>query len=228
MNEMNNILFIDNPPIHATTYIIMNDQNASCVLIDPFDFTAIDVIIVKNKLEPEWIFLTHEHYDHVGAVNELVKKYGCKILTSVVCGEMLKDSRKNLSVFFHQLMELHGLRDYPQVNYTIGYVDDTFMDNYSMLWNSIRFYFKQTPGHSPGSICIMMDDAAVFTGDSLLENEPPKLSGPGGSKKGFKEITVPFLTSLPEDIWVFPGHGFPYRQKGKIDEQCIYKKETDD
>ncbi len=224
MNALNNILFIDNPPIHATTYIITNSCNASCILIDPFDFAAIDAVVTKNELEPEWIFLTHEHYDHMGAVNELVMKHSCKILTSAICAEKLKDSRKNFSVFFHQLMELHGLYDYPQVDYTISHVDDTFTDSYSLLWNSIQFYFKETPGHSPGSICITMDNMAVFTGDSLLENEPPKVSGPGGSKKQFREMTVPFLTSLPEDIWIFPGHGEPYKQKGKIDEKCIYKK----
>lgn len=72
-------------------------------------------------------------------------------------------------------------------------------------------FFVSTPGHTAGSCCIIWNDTTVFTGDSLLLNTPTITRLPGGSTKQYKNITLPFLKSLPRDMFVLPGHGPEFR-----------------
>ena len=74
------------------------------------------------------------------------------------------------------------------------------------LEHLIRLY--STPGHSLGSICAVVDDKCIFTGDSLL-NVPVVTKLPGGSKKDYFEKTKVFFSKFDDDILVFPGHGNP-------------------
>ena len=66
---------------------------------------------------------------------------------------------------------------------------------------------KETPGHSKGSICIFLDEKVMFSGDTLVTGFNTIVRLPGGSKKDFYSITIPYLKQLDEDIVVYPGHG---------------------
>ena len=65
----------------------------------------------------------------------------------------------------------------------------------------------ETPGHSPGSICILINDKYIFSGDSLVDGNKVITRLPGGSRKDYNQITKPFLEGLSEDSIIFPGHG---------------------
>jgi len=64
-----------------------------------------------------------------------------------------------------------------------------------------------TPGHTPGSVCVLLGETHLFTGDTLFPG------GPGntfGSAEAFAEIMRTLRTrifALPDDTWVYPGHG---------------------
>jgi glyoxylase-like metal-dependent hydrolase (beta-lactamase superfamily II) len=67
-----------------------------------------------------------------------------------------------------------------------------------------------TPGHTPGSICVLLDGADrrhLFTGDTLFPG------GPGntfGDRAAFRQIMRSLrerLFAFPDDTWVYPGHG---------------------
>ena len=59
------------PPIATNSYCISDKQSGHCCLVDPFDVGLVFACLRASKLVPDWIFLTHEHYDHLGAVNEI-------------------------------------------------------------------------------------------------------------------------------------------------------------
>ena len=65
----------------------------------------------------------------------------------------------------------------------------------------------EMPGHSTGSIGIIIDNKLFFSGDSLLKNVHVTTSLPGGSKKDYRSITVPLIKALPNETLVYPGHG---------------------
>ena len=85
--------------------------------------------------------------------------------------------------------------------------DETFDNDYEFMWEGHKIILKETPGHSQGSICILFDDDKMFSGDTLVTGFSTITRLPGGSKKMFNEVTVPFLQSLDKNIMVYPGHG---------------------
>lgn len=61
----------------------------------------------------------------------------------------------------------------------------------------------------------------LFSGDSLIKGKKVITRLPGGSKKDYQAITLPFLKSLPDDMVVFPGHGEPGTLKELLNEVKI-------
>ena len=64
----------------------------------------------------------------------------------------------------------------------------------------------EVPGHSQGSIGILIDDTDFFSGDSLMENSEIELRMPGGSRKKWKETGSKRIEALPNGIRIWPGH----------------------
>lgn len=77
------------------------------------------------------------------------------------------------------------------------------------VWEDYQFRFFLTPGHTSGSICILLDDRFLFTGDSLVNGYKTITRFPTGSQEEYKRVTIPFLESQPENREIFPGHGTP-------------------
>lgn len=66
--------------LQTNCYVVADEENKKAIIIDPGDEAdkIIDVI-KKNNLKPECIALTHAHFDHVGAVDELKKEFNIEI-----------------------------------------------------------------------------------------------------------------------------------------------------
>ena len=71
-------------------------------------------------------------------------------------------------------------------------------------------WFKHIPGHSKGSNIIIINDSFVFTGDSLMNDNPIITRFPGSDHKKYVNYTLPILESLDRNLYVFPGHGFGF------------------
>jgi len=73
-----------------------------------------------------------------------------------------------------------------------------------------------TPGHSPDSICLLVDDK-LLTGDTLFVGECGRTDLPGGSAKDMYHSLFQKLKKLNDDIEVYPGHDYglkPYSTIG--------------
>lgn len=162
-------------------YILWQPGGEECVVIDP-GYCPEQVLgaIKLLGLSLSAILLTHSHFDHVGGVKELVEKTGCK-------------------VYIHEA-EL----SLPQ-EITGGPLFYTDCYGYTVEEAGIRLKVIHTPGHTPGSVCLMAEDVMI-TGDTLFAGTCGRTDLPGGS---WTEIhsSLKKLAQLPGDYKVYPGHG---------------------
>lgn len=199
--------------IASNMYVIVEDNHA--VVIDPFD----DITPGKD-LVVDYILLTHEHYDHISGVNAWREGSDAIVLCSKVCSDHIKDPRKNFAKYFKDFCEIQTwvvLDSVPSSDpdYSCK-ADQTFVDNMSFRWKGHDFELFEIPGHSLGSIGIIIDRYYFFSGDSLMENYEIELRMPGGSRKKWREIGEPRMARIPDGIMVYPGHfdEFVYKRKG--------------
>ncbi len=193
----------ESPLLSSNMYVITEDGHA--IVIDPYQELkpAKDLIVDK-------IILTHEHYDHISGVNEWKAKTNAPVLCSKTCAENIQSSRKNMARLFEVFCELQTwmvIDKIPEAdeNYTC-HADEIFEDEMNFTWRGHVFQLFELPGHSLGSIGILLDKQYFFSGDSLMEGKEIELRFPGGSKTKWEKTGAPRLALLPEGIQVYPGH----------------------
>lgn len=200
--------------LSSNMYTIM--ENGHLVVIDPCeDVSAADSLCV------DYILLTHEHFDHISGVNNWKLKTKAPVLCSKACAENIKDPRRNLARYFKEFCELQTWIELDSVplsdpDYSCT-ADLVFEDEFYLDWQGHVFHLIEMPGHSMGSIGILLDDSFFFSGDSLFENKDIELRLPGGNRKKWMEIGVPRLAYIPDNAIVLPGHfmEFKYHKKGE-------------
>ena len=161
-------------------YILSNDTEA--VVIDP----GYEPDIILDALESKnlkAILLTHGHFDHVGAVKELVAETGCK-------------------VYIHAAdLSLPPMITAGQLYYTHTYAEG---DTVCPI-EGAELHVLHTPGHTPGSVCLLLGDQ-MFSGDTLFEGSCGRMDLPGGDQLQMHQ-SLNRLVSLQADYHIHPGHG---------------------
>lgn len=187
-----------NSPIDSNCFIIYSMENETCIIIDPGTedcFSLIEFIRVK-KLKPVYIFITHEHFDHIWGVNKLKETFDCKLVCSLICSEKIIAKKKNMSLFYNQV----GFETYP----ADIYCED--IDNH-MEWNGMEITFIPTKGHTDSSICILIDNN-LFSGDTIIKNTKTVVKLPGGSKlKLIESLAYLNRKFKKSQIMIHAGHG---------------------
>lgn len=193
-------------PIDSRMYLIA--EGGQALIVDPcIDGRALSILDTIGTKQLT-ILLTHEHYDHISGVNWLKLHYPCKVACSAACAACLTDDKKNLSRYFDALMMGRYGQAYIQKTrpYTCE-ATDTFEGQATVQWQGHTLEMRETPGHSPGSICILVDRKILFTGDTLLKEVGITTRLPGGNQRDYEKFTRPWLESLPGELYVYPGHG---------------------
>ena len=182
-------------PVETNVYIAYNKDSSECVIVDPSD-NAAEIIntIEKNTLKPSGILLTHGHFDHIMAVNDLVTHYNIKVYISKLDEEMLLDPKKSGGSSFIN----SGYTTKADVLLNDG-------DELSLLGKKIKFIL--TPGHTKGSGCFYFeDDKILFTGDTVFREDCGRTDLYGGSNPSIIKSIYERVLTLPEDVNILPGH----------------------
>ncbi|HHU48277.1 MAG: MBL fold metallo-hydrolase [Caldicoprobacterales bacterium] len=175
-------------------YIPYCEQTRQCALIDPGDRAdRILGLIQRNNLKPKYILLTHGHFDHIGAVNELREQTGAQVGVHPEDLAMLTDPMKNLS-------SLAGVEPI-KVS-----ADIMVEDGMTLQVGNIRLKAIHTPGHTRGGLCYLAE-GVLFTGDTLFAGSVGRTDLPGGSHHTLIKSIRQKLFILEDDLTVFPGHG---------------------
>ena len=180
--------------VYAVNCYIVSNDNKKGFIIDPGgDSDDIIKFIDEENVNLEFILLTHGHGDHIGAVSIIKEKYKLPLYVSVKEKDLLKDPVANLSKSIPPFREIELVADK-------WLYDGEVIDFYGE-----KLYIMETPGHTVGSICILMGNV-MFSGDTLFRMSIGRSDLPTGS---FDEIinSIKKLYDLKKDYRVLPGHG---------------------
>ena len=175
-------------------------ENAYCIdgelLIDPGDDLPT---LARLDGGIKAILLTHGHFDHMLAAEELQKRTGVPVYVHPLDAPMLSDA--SLSAYNPEVSSL------PQPGHIActAYPESLF-----------GFRVLHTPGHTPGSVCLYHEgEKVLFSGDTLFRAGFGRTDLAGGSMHQLLS-SLRTLLALPRDVRVYPGHG----ESTTIDEEC--------
>lgn len=184
-------------PLQTNAYIIYNESR-ECLIIDPGEEgAALNNWLKSKKLSPLAILLTHAHFDHIGAVDEVRTMWDIPVYIHEKEKKWLVDPSKNGSRLFPIGKEIK-----------INPADHLFTKEQVLTISTFSCKVLETPGHSPGSVSFYFEDSAViFSGDVLFEGSIGRTDLPGGNHELLLNSIHKKLLVLPEDVIVCSGHG---------------------
>lgn len=177
-------------------YIIVDDITKEAMVIDPTS-SAEKIIEMLEILEAKlkYIYLTHCHGDHTGAVVDLQNKYGAKVLIHRTESENLRNPEITLNYYI-------GIPD-------IKLEEDSRIDDGDLIHiGEIEFRVIHTPGHTNGGTSLYCEkEKMLFSGDTLFRGTWGRTDLPTGSLVDIMSSITDKLLVLPSDTIVYPGHG---------------------
>lgn len=190
-------LKLDTPLGEPTNcYIIVDEETKETIVIDPAgeEEKIIDMLnILEAKLK--YIYLTHCHGDHTGAVVGLQNKYGAKVLIERKESENLRNPQITLNYYI-------GVPD-------IRLEEDSRIDDGDLIHlGELEFNVIHTPGHTNGSTSLFCEkEKMLFSGDTMFRGTWGRTDLPTGSLNDIINSITDKLLILPDDTIVYPGHG---------------------
>jgi len=172
------------------SYIIYCRASKKAAIVDPgYDASEAINFIVSEKFELLYIINTHHHSDHTSENQMIKRKFpNAKIVAS-------KEDACN-----------------------IYYVDIFVSDEDKIKLGNIVLHFILTPGHTQGGICILVDNEALITGDTLFIDDCGRCDLPGANISYMFE-SLQKIKKLPDNLIVYPGHDYGNKPFDSLENQ---------
>jgi hydroxyacylglutathione hydrolase len=162
-------------PYGTNCYILSCRQTGESVLVDA-PAEAEKILEHLKGLDPKYIIITHNHMDHLEAFGELKASLGVPVAVHP------QDAGK--------------LPSQPEV---------LLKDGDSISFGKVELKVLHTPGHTPGSICLLTGKYLI-SGDTIFPGGPGKTGSPADLRQIIESLTEKIFV-LPEDTQIYPGHG---------------------
>jgi glyoxylase-like metal-dependent hydrolase (beta-lactamase superfamily II) len=184
--------------ILQTNCYIVENENKSCLIFDPgSEGKKLINWLNKRELKPVAILLTHAHFDHIGAVDQVRNQFQIPVYLHEEEEMWLGDLKLNGSKFF--------MSQQPMV---VNQADHLLKREEEFKIDDFEFHIYETPGHSPGSVSFHFEkDGFVVSGDALFKDSIGRTDLPGGNQSVLLKSIHEKLLFLPEETLVLPGHG---------------------
>ncbi len=172
---------------------VLFDENKDAFVVDPGGSSEnIIEAIEKNSLNIKYILLTHGHFDHVGAVASLVKKYKAPVYLSKEDRAFLESPKEvRVSAFGMQIEAAE--------------VDVFVKEGDEIPFSEGNIKVIETPGHTLGSVCYLFENY-LFAGDTLFNGSIGRTDFPESDHSLMVE-SLKKLKKLDDEIYVLSGHG---------------------
>ena len=180
-------------PMEANCYILECEETRAAMVIDPgSDAARIISVINSHSLRVRYIVNTHAHVDHIAANSDLKEKTSASLCIHSADAYILSDSQRNLSFFVG-------------IPVSSPAPDRLLEDDDILEAGTLHLKVMHTPGHSPGSICLL-GGKCIFTGDLLFAGGIGRYDFPGSSYTTLMSSLRKVIT-LDDGFIVYPGHG---------------------
>ena len=178
--------------------VLGDETTREAIVVDPGDdIDEIVAILARHRLRLKFIVITHAHIDHIGGAKKLKDATGAPLYLNEKDVELYKLMGEQASFI--------GMPPPPTTN-----VDSYLREGEEVRCGDIRASVIHTPGHTPGSVCLLVPDAEgtkLIAGDTLFRESIGRTDLWGGSSRQIMLSLKEKLLPLADDILVVPGHG---------------------
>lgn len=183
----------------ANTFLLVSGKCA--IAVDPaVSVGAVEKILESEQADLKAIVLTHGHFDHTVAVDTLRDRFDVPLMIHAGDAPMLTDGRIN------------GFYDFYGRECVHRPADATIADGEIIPLGDGEITVICTPGHSPGSVCLLCKDSKnaeeqfMVTGDTLFGNSIGRCDLWRGSEEMIAR-SLSKLSRLDPSMRIYPGHG---------------------
>ena len=163
----------------SNSFVVGDQPGGSAVIIDAGGpAEPLTEFIAANDLTVTHLLCTHHHVDHVSFNDFFVQTYGCPVFVPAAEADLFD-----------------------------GPYDETIPDGGVITSGGLSIKALHTPGHTKGMLAFVINDAAVFTGDTLFKGTVGGTLAPGHSTfSDIQHSIMEVLMKLPHEMTVYPGH----------------------
>ena len=182
--------------VASNAYLVTDEATRATVVVDPGDEAPrLLAALAAAGLTPSEIWLTHAHFDHIGAVAALREAHPVPVRLHPADAPLYQQAAEQ-AAWFGMTVRAPG----------VAPVD--LADGERLALGEHAFVVLHTPGHAPGHVAFHAPGAGVlFSGDALFRGSVGRtdlpLCDPAALDRSLRERLLP----LPDDTRVLPGHG---------------------
>lgn len=202
--------------LQTNCYLLTDETTRKTLIIDPGDEADfISTTILEKKLLPQAIILTHGHYDHCLGVLELKLNFNIPIYLHQADLFLYQNANQS-SAFWSKNKNtpssIYNLRS------SLPPIDSHLTDNQTIIFGNSTLKVIHTPGHTPGSCCLLSlpttiydpsSTISLFTGDTLFATGPGSTEHKYSSKSDLQNSLLHLqstIYNLPKLPLIYPGH----------------------
>jgi glyoxylase-like metal-dependent hydrolase (beta-lactamase superfamily II) len=187
------VVAFETGPLQENAYLVIDRASRDAAMVDPGeDAERLIAAVEQANARLRAIWLTHAHFDHVGAVKALRTRF-------------------DVPVFLHEAdIPMFEAGPFQAASYGLPFEGDEvpgerFVEGQGLSLGGLSFTVIHTPGHSPGHVTVYGHGIALV-GDCLFAGSIGRTDLPFGNVTQFAR-SLERIMALPPETRVLPGHG---------------------